>query len=118
MRKLKQGRKFSRKEGQRKAMLKSLAGSLVVSEKVKTTQAKAKEVRSLVEKSITAAKKGNLASRRLLLRSFAPFIVKKLIEELGLRYKSRPGGYTRITKLAPRRPDGASMAIIELIKNN
>lgn len=116
MRKRKQGRKLSRKRDQRRALLRSLAEALIIHEKIKTTEAKAKEVSGWTEKLITRAKKGGLSSRRLLLRRFSPKIVKKLMEELGPRYKERKGGYTRIRKLGPRRSDGAKMAIIELVK--
>lgn len=116
MRKLKKGRKLSRERGQRKALLKSLASSLFLQERIKTTEVKAKEIRSFVEKSITRSRKGDLNSRRLLTRYFPKKIVKKLIDEIGPRYKERKGGYTRIIKLGPRRSDGAKMAIIELIK--
>lgn len=116
MRKFKHGRKLSRKRNQRKALLKSLASELILKEKIKTTKAKAKEVSGFVEKFITRAKKGNLASRRLLVRFFSSKIVKKLVDEIGPRYKERKGGYTRITKLGPRKSDGARIVIIELVK--
>ncbi|MBZ9578398.1 50S ribosomal protein L17 [Patescibacteria group bacterium] len=116
MRKRKRGRKLSRKLNQRKALLKSLASALILNEKIRTTEAKAKELRPFVEKFITRAKRGNLASRRLLAKFFSPQIVKKLIDEIGLRYKERSGGYTRIIKLGSRKSNGAKMAIIELVK--
>ena len=116
MRKRKRGRKLSRKKDQRKALLKALAVAFFLKEKIKTTEAKAKEIRPFVEKFITKAKKGDLASRRLLMRFFSPKIVKKLIDEIAPRYKERGGGYTRIIKLGPRKSDGARMAIIELVK--
>ncbi len=116
MRKLKKGRKFHRKKSQRKALLKSLAQTLILKEKIRTTEAKAKESRSLIEKSITLAKKKTLASRRQLLKIFPKNLVKKLIEEIAPRYKDRKGGYTRIIKLGQRSSDGAKLAIIELIK--
>jgi len=116
MRKLKKGRKFSRKRGQRKALIKNLSAQLFLKEKIKTTEAKAKTLRTFTEKHITRAKKGDLASRRYLLRFFSKNIVKKLIDEIAPRYKERPGGYTRIVKLGPRKSDGAKMAIIELVK--
>lgn len=116
MRKRKQGRKLSRKTGPRKALLKALVSALVLHGKIKTTEAKAKESSSFADKFITRSKKGDLASRRLLARFFSPQIVKKLIDELGPRYKDRPGGYTRIIRLGQRKSDGAKMAIIELVK--
>ena len=116
MRKRKKGRKFSRETDQRKALVKSLMRALFSHEKIRTTEAKAKGIAGLSEKLITLAKKGGLAQRRRLLAYFSPQIVKKLISEIGPRYKERNGGYTRITKLGQRRSDGAKMAQIELIK--
>lgn len=116
MRKLKKGRKLSRKRGQRKALLKLLAAGLFLREKIKTTKAKAKEVSIFAEKCISRAKKGDLASRRILAKYFSKPLVKKLVNEIGPRYKDRKGGYTRIIKLGPRKSDGAKMAIIELVK--
>lgn len=115
MRKLKKGRKLSRKKDQRQALLKLLMRALFLKEKIKTTQAKAKEIKRISEKFITRAKKGDLASRRQLARFFSNDIVKKLVEEIAPRYKERPGGYTRIIRLAPRKSDGAKIAIIELV---
>lgn len=116
MRKRKKGRKFHRKGDQRKALLKTLARTLFLKEKIKTTEAKAKEISPFAEKFITRAKKGNLPSRRILARFFPEKIVKKLVEEIAPRYKERSGGYTRIIKLGRRKSDGAKMTIIELIK--
>lgn len=116
MHKRKVGRKLSRMRDQRKALLKGLAFSLLGREKIKTTEAKAKEMRPFVEKCITKAKKGDLASRRYLARFFPRETVKKLVDDLSKRYQDRAGGYTRIIKLGPRKSDGARMAIIELIK--
>ena len=116
MRKLKKGRKFSRKKDQRKALLKSLASALILNEKIKTTEAKAKELRLFVEKYINLAKNKDLATRRFLLKFFSVKVVKKLVDEIGPRYKDRKGGYTRIIKLGPRKSNGAKMAIIELVK--
>lgn len=116
MKKLKKGRKLSRKRDQRRALLKSLALALILNEKIKTTEAKAKELRSFLEKYINRAKNSDLATRRLLLKFFPSSVVKKLIGEIGPRYKERKGGYTRIIKLGLRKSDGARMAIIELVK--
>ncbi len=118
MKKRKKGRKLSRKKDQRKAFLKSLAGSILLKEKIKVTEAKAKEVSGFLEKQISRAKIGNLASRRMLAKFFSAQIVKKLVDEIGPRYKERKGGYTRIIKLGPRKSDGAKMAIIELVQAN
>jgi len=116
MKKRKRQRVFGRKTGPRKALLISVARSLVLKEKIKTTEAKAKETSPFVEKLITKAKKGDLAARRNLLEYFEPSIVKKMIEEIAPRYKARKGGYTRIVKLGARKSDGAQMAMIELVK--
>lgn len=116
MKKRKRGRKLSRKRDQRKALLKTLASALILNEKIRTTEAKAKEVSRFVEKFITWAKKRDLASRRHLVNFFSPQIIKKLISEIGPRYKERSGGYTRIIRLGPRKSDGAKIAIIELVK--
>ena len=116
MRKLNKGRKFSRKIGPRKALFKVLVNNFFLQEKIKTTEAKAKELRSVAEKMITKAKDINLANRRLLASSLTPKMTKKIIEEIAPKYKERQGGYTRIMKLGPRNSDGAKMVIIELVK--
>lgn len=116
MRKQKKGRRLSRKKGQREALLNSLAVSLFLKEKIKTTEAKATEACVFVAKHISRAKDGSLASRRLLAKKFSPAMVKKLVEEIAPQYKERKGGYTRIIKLGPRKSDGARMVIIELVK--
>ena len=116
MRKRKKGRKLNRQRDQRRLLFKSLIRSFVLHEKIKTTEAKAKEISSLSEKIITKAKKGDLASRRLLSGFFCPKSLKKMMDEIAPRYKERKGGYTRIIRLGPRRSDGAKMAIIELVK--
>ncbi len=116
MRKKKKGRKLKRKKDQRKALLKSLAESLVEHERITTTQAKAKELAPFIEKLITKAKKGGLSQRREVARVLSKKSTKKLFDEIAPRYKDRPGGYTRILKLPPRKSDGAKMAIIEFVK--
>ena len=116
MRKRKKGRKLSLKKDQRKALLRSLAEALFIKEKIKTTEAKAKEVSIFVEKIITGAKKKNLSSVRELARFFSGKLVKKIATDIVLRYEKRNGGYTRIIRLGPRKSDGAKMAIIELVR--
>jgi large subunit ribosomal protein L17 len=116
MRKRKKGRKLSRERDQRKALIRSLARALLLKEKIKTTEARAKEVRCFIEKQITLSKRPGLSSQRLLARHFPSAIVKKLVTEIAPRYKERKGGYTRIIKLGPRKSNGARMAIIELVK--
>ena len=108
-------RKFGRPARQRKALLRSLARSLVIHERIETTEAKAKEVRPFVEKLVTKGKKGTLAGTRALVAEIGPRAAKKTIEKLGERYQTRAGGYTRIVKLPRRMSDGSPMAIIELV---
>ncbi|MBT4277874.1 50S ribosomal protein L17 [Candidatus Falkowbacteria bacterium] len=106
---------LDRKKAPREMMLRNLASSIIIYEKVKTTDAKAKTVRSLVEKMITISKKGDLTARRTLIKNL---LQKKAIEktlELGKKYKDRDGGYTRITKLGTRQGDGANIVQIELV---
>lgn len=110
------GRKFRRTTSHRKALLKNLAISLIVNERIETTVAKAKELRRVVEKMITLGKKGDLSSRR---RAFAKLrdepSVAKLFTTFADRYKARIGGYTRIIKFRKRMGDGADLAFIELV---
>ncbi|MBL7053321.1 MAG: 50S ribosomal protein L17 [Candidatus Portnoybacteria bacterium] len=112
----KKGRKFGRDKDQRKALLKILAANLLLNEKITTTEAKAKEIRPFVEKLITKSRINSLANIRYLAKYLPEKILKKIIAEIGPRYKSRPGGYTRIIKLGMRKIDSAKMAIIELVK--
>lgn len=109
-------KKLDRKKAPREMMLRNLASSILIYEKVKTTKAKAKAVKPLVEKLITASKKGDLTARRRLI-SVLPQknAVAKAMEVIGDRYKERPGGYTRIIKLGVRQGDGAEMVQIELV---
>ena len=94
----------------------NLASSILIYEKVKTTQAKAKAVKPLVERMITSAKKGDLNARRGLIKVLLQKnAIKKSMEVLGDRYKERSGGYTRIVKLGARQGDGAQMVQIELV---
>jgi len=116
MRKRKKGRKLSRESGQRRALLRSIASALFLVGKIRTTEAKAKEIVSFVDKRITIAKKGGLKAKRLLGGDFTPKVVKKLVNDIAPKYPERKGGYTRIIKLGPRKQDGARTAIIELVK--
>lgn len=93
-----------------------LVNNFFLHEKIKTTEAKAKTLRSIAEKMITKAKNIDLANRRLLARDLTPNMTKKIIEEIAPMYKDRQGGYTRIIKLGPRHSDSAKMVIIELVK--
>lgn len=108
-------RKLGRKRGPRKALLISLAHSLALKGKIKTTEAKAKELRPFIEKLITLGKKQTLASRRLLVSRVGVMAANKIVKEISITHKERKGGYTRITKLTPRLSDGSPMAIIEFV---
>ena len=111
-------RKLGRVTSHRLALLRNLATALFERERIRTTLMKAKELRPYAEKLITLAKRdeGRLAARRLVARDIKdPVVVKKLFDSLGSRYATRPGGYTRILRLGPRRGDGAEMAIVELL---
>jgi large subunit ribosomal protein L17 len=116
MRHLNTGRQLSRDSSHRKATLKSLAVALFRYELIKTTLPKAKELRRTAEPLITLAKRDSVANRRLAFaRLRDKDIVSKLFTELGPRYQSRPGGYTRILKFGFRRGDAAPMALVELV---
>jgi len=108
--------KLGRNPSHRKAMMSNMVTSLLSEEKITTTHTRAKEHRRSAERMITFAKRGDLHARRQVLRFVADKqVVSKLFDELGPRYKSRSGGYTRIVKLGPRRGDGTFMSIIELV---
>ena len=116
MRHKKKGKKLGRKKEPREMMLRNLASSVLIYEKIKTTEVKAKAVKSLVEKIITTAKKGDLSSRKKLVEILPQkMAVKKTFEVLKEKYQDRPGGYTRIIKLGNRQGDGAEMVILELV---
>jgi len=107
-------RKFGRVRKQRKALVSSLASSLIKHGKIETTEAKAKELRPYVEKLVTKAKKGDLNSRRLVASKIGPSTTK-LFNDIAPHYTERKGGYTRITKLGVREGDGSKMAKIEFV---
>ena len=111
------GRKLSREHSHRMSMLGNLAVSIIRYEKVKTTEAKAKEVRGLVDGMITLAKRGDLHARRQLVSKMPhePLIVEKLMGEISEKYADRASGFTRIVKLGPRLGDSATMVQIELV---
>ncbi|PKB59455.1 MAG: 50S ribosomal protein L17 [SAR202 cluster bacterium Casp-Chloro-G2] len=110
------GRKLSRYRDQRTALLRGLVVELITHERITTTLAKAKETRVMAEKLITHGKKGNLNHRRLAMAQVPNSkVVKKVFDDVAVRYAERPGGYTRIMKLGPRTGDSALMAIIELV---
>lgn len=110
-------RKFGLGKVQRRALFNSLALNLIVREKIKTTEPKAKELRPFIEKLVTSAKKGDLATRRLIISKLSnrSIEVKKLFDVIAPRYVDKKGGYTRVLKLGARKSDGARMAIIEFV---
>lgn len=95
--------------------MRSLAFNLINKEKIKTTEAKAKELRSFIEKLVTKAKTDNLSNRRLVISKIKESSAKKLFEKIAPKYKDRKGGYTRIIKLPCRKSDASKMAIIEFV---
>ena len=117
MRHNKKRNKLSRDSAERKALLSNLSKQLIEHERIETSQAKAKAVKPDVEKLITLAKRGDLHARRQALSALHndKFIVHKLFDEVGPRYAERPGGYTRIVKLGPRRSDSTEMVYLELV---
>ena len=123
-------RKLGRTSSQRKALLRDLATDLIVNERIETIEARAKELRSVVEKMITLGKRGDLHARRqaaaFIRREVATttdaegnetstFALQKLFNDVAQRYAERQGGYTRILKVGPRRGDGAPIVVIELV---
>jgi len=117
MRHKKKGRKLGRKVGNRKALLRNLACQLVLHKKIKTTEPKAKELRSFIEPLITLAKKDSLHSRRLVIKKIPKKnVVRILFNEIAPLFSNRPGGYTRITKLGLRDNDRAPVSIIEFVE--
>jgi large subunit ribosomal protein L17 len=117
MRHQKTRNKLSRDSAHRKALLMNLSKEIIEHERIKTTEAKAKAVKPEIEKLITLAKRGDLHARRQALSTLSQdkFAVHKLFEEVAPRYAGRPGGYTRILKLGPRRSDSTEMVFIELV---
>ena len=110
------GRKLGRTSAHRLALLRNMATSLFDKERIRTTLGRAKELRPFAEKLLTLAKRETLHARRLVLRHVHDRdVVAKMFETYSARYAQRPGGYTRIVKLGPRRGDAAEMAIIELV---
>jgi large subunit ribosomal protein L17 len=117
MRHSKQRHKLSRDSAHRRSLLRNLSRDVIQHERIKTSEAKAKAVKPKVEKLITLGKRGDLHARRQALAELGQdkFIVHKLFEEVAPRYADRPGGYTRIVKLGPRRSDSTEMVLIELV---
>ena len=116
MRHRKKGRKLGRKNANRRALLMNLASQLVIHKRIKTTDAKAKELRSFIEPLITFAKKNDLHSRRMVLKKLPnKNVVNILFNEIAPTYVDRPGGYTRIIKLGYRDNDRAPVSIVEFV---
>ncbi|MBA2537251.1 MAG: 50S ribosomal protein L17 [Actinobacteria bacterium] len=116
MRHQRSGRKLGRDSAQRKALYSNLASALIEHGRIRTTEAKAKEVRPIVEQMITLGKRGDVSAHRqavAFLRSKP--IAHKLFAEVAPRFADRPGGYTRVVKLGPRQGDSAPMAYLELV---
>ena len=116
MRHRKKGRQLSRTASHRRATLRNLATALFRHGRIRTTTAKAKELRGFAERLITLARRGDLHSRRLAARSIQDReVLGRLFDEIAPRYLERPGGYTRIIKLGHRKGDAADISIIELV---
>jgi len=111
------GRKLGRKMGPRLALYKNLTVSILRYERVKTTEAKAKEVQGRVERMITLAKRGDLSARRAVVSEFPnePLVVTKLFDEIAPKYADRTSGFTRIVKIGQRSGDAADVVQIELV---
>lgn len=120
MRHRKSGRKFNRTPAHRKAMFRNMASALIQHGRIQTTEAKAKELRGVVEKLVTKAKRNDLHSRRLVYKVLGDHsLVKRLFDEIAPLYLDVPGGYTRLLKLsAPRPGDCAPLAMIEFTKHD
>ncbi len=117
MRHMKKGSKLNRTASHRRALMSNLIIGLITHERIRTTKAKAREVRPLAEKMITFAKRGDLHARRQVLRLIKDKdVVAKLFDTLGERFKDRPGGYTRILRMENRLGDNAEMALLELVQ--
>ena len=116
MRHKKSGRKLSRKTAHRKALMSNLASALITHKKIKTTDAKAKELRMFIEPLVTFAKRGDLHARRQVLKKVRhKSIVRELFDNIGPTFSDRKGGYTRITKLGYRDNDCAPISLIEFV---
>jgi large subunit ribosomal protein L17 len=101
----------------RRALLRSLATSMLLHERIHTTEARAKEARRFVERLVTIGKRGDISARRLAMQKLPnKLMVEKLFAVYGPRYQNRPGGYTRIIKLGPRKGDAAAMARLEFVE--
>ena len=112
----KKGKRLGKSPSHQRKILSNLAASLIMEERVTTTSAKAKMLRPYVEKIVTKARRGDLHARRNVLAKIQDTeVVTKLFDDIGPRYEDRPGGYTRIIKVGPRRGDGTEMSLIEFV---
>jgi len=111
------GRKLGRRQGPRLALFRNLTVAVIRHERVKTTEAKAKEVQGIVERAITTAKRGDLAARRTIISEFPnePLVIKKLFDEIAPKYADRTSGFTRIVRIGQRQGDAAEIVQIELV---
>lgn len=110
------GRRFDMPTAQRIAMFRSLVTQVLKHDSIQTTEARAKEVKPLVDKMVTLGKRGTLHARRQALAYiYEPAVVERLFDEIAPRYATRPGGYTRVMKIGPRKGDGAMMTQLELV---
>ncbi|MDR1668483.1 MAG: 50S ribosomal protein L17 [Oscillospiraceae bacterium] len=110
-------RKLSRPTAHRMSMLRGMVTAMIENERMETTVTRAKDVAALVEKMITLGKEGSLAARRRAMSFITKEdAVKKLFEEIAPRYASRAGGYTRVTRIGPRRGDAAEIAVLEFVE--
>lgn len=110
------GRKFDRPSGPRGLMYRNLVTSLLKHGYIRTTEAKAREIKPMAEKMVTLGKAGSLHSRRQASAFITePAVVRRVFGELAASYKERPGGYTRLIKLGPRKGDASEMALLELV---
>ena len=111
------GRKLGRKMGPRLSLFRNLTVAVIRHERVKTTEAKAKEIQGRVERAITIAKRGDLAARRTIVSEFPnePLVIKKLFDEIAPKYAERSSGFTRIVRIGQRQGDAAEIVQIELV---
>src|SRR4051794_15059117 len=116
MRHQRAGRKLGRDSAHRKALYANLTGALIEHGRIRTTEAKAKEVRPIAEQMITLGRRGDLHARRQALAFLrSQEVVHRLFDDVGPRFRDRPGGYLRIVKLGPRQGDAADMAYLEFV---
>ena len=123
MKHLKKGRKFSREKGQRKALLKIMLSDFLLKGKMKTTEAKAKELKKIAEKIISAIKKAspkkeNISKIRQIRAQLAKSVNTELLEDISKKFATRSGGYVRVIRLGQRKSDGANMAILEMTESD